>query len=82
MLRSPSGFASGFAPALGDQLVHQAASARRDPKLLSHSSQELASGLEHDALTVVVNRELIALLDPEAVAQLRREDEAALRSNS
>lgn len=46
---SPGALASRFAPALGDQLINEAALAPSPPQLLLDATQELAARLEHYA---------------------------------
>jgi len=74
--------ASRLAPSLGDQLVHEAAPATSVPDLILYSSQELAAGLQHYAVAIEPDRELIPLLDAKGAAHPGRKDESPLGSES
>jgi len=80
-LCSPRKLASGLAPPLGYQLLHEAALATSAPDLLLYSSQELAAGLEHYPVAIEPGRELIPLLDAKG-ATPGGKDEPPLRAES
>ena len=80
--RSAGALASRVAPALGDQVLHEAALATSAPELLLHASQELPAGLEHYPPAIDPSRELVPWLDAEGTAHRGGQHEPALGSEA
>ena len=79
---SPGVLGSGFAPALHDQLVHEAARATSAPELLLHPPEELPAGFEHDAPPVDSRCQLVPWLDAERTAHRRGQNETSLGADA